>query len=185
MSEYGNYARARMSFRPSVYSTGIQEVQAYQPNWPQGVEYGSWYNPFGWGEDDTGVDSKLVGGTCIDHAGLLGTPGAKVSCAALKSEQTGEVYERYKPVGKTITDASLSDYIPDVNVPEWAPDILKSDDQLATEQDRRDEEDEKKFRRRALLGAGVGVLLLSGLFIYQRGEAQKLKARGIIPSSEE
>lgn len=39
------------TFRPSVYSTGVQTVMPYGTKWVEGDEYGSWYNPLSWGAD--------------------------------------------------------------------------------------------------------------------------------------
>ncbi len=38
-----NYDRALSAFRPSVYSTGVQQLQNYSPVWGQGTDYGSDY----------------------------------------------------------------------------------------------------------------------------------------------
>ena len=49
---------------------------------------------------------RYVGGTCTDHTGLLGTPGAQVSCADLKAAQEGKPEGYYTPY-ETIDDDSL------------------------------------------------------------------------------
>ena len=174
------YARSQVSFRPSVYSSGIQSVQPFSPRWPQGLDYGSWYDPTSWFQDDS------VGGTCVDHQGLLGSPGAKVSCAALKSAQTGKQHASYKPDSGMLSDYSLEEaasagaraalgpataLLPD-ELPSWAPDFLKSDEQLGREED----EEERKFRRRMIMGLGLAAAVLGGIYIFQQGEARKMAA---------
>jgi hypothetical protein len=144
-----------MSFRPSSYSTGIQPLQSYTPAWPEGAEYGSWL-PFGWGEDDTGAAG--VGGTCVDHAGLLGTPRAKVSCADLKAALEGKeagFYDKYEPDDGMITDHSLKDLVPGF-VPDFIlPDSLKPDDYC-------DEECEKEKKLKKIAAVAVPLLAVAG-----------------------
>ena len=50
-----------------------------------------------------GADKGVVGGTCTDHKGLLGTVGAKVSCAELRAAQEG------KPAGTYTSYTAVPD----------------------------------------------------------------------------
>ena len=36
------YELSLPAFRPSVYSTGLQQTQPYTRTWPEGTEYGDW-----------------------------------------------------------------------------------------------------------------------------------------------
>jgi hypothetical protein len=92
MSEHDDYARSRMSFRPSVYSTGVEPVQSYTPVWPEGQEYGAWYSPdqlykytpIGYVYDKYMTEKEeSAGGLCTDWDGALGKKGAQVSCHEL------------------------------------------------------------------------------------------------------
>jgi len=65
-----DYARSLLSFRPSIYSTGIQAVQPYTPEWPEGSEYGgqtAWYKPWSWNQYiDIDPISGATAGQCKD-----------------------------------------------------------------------------------------------------------------------
>ena len=180
MASDNDYARSRIAFRPSVYATGLQQVQPYTPIWPQGSDYGeaSWYAPWSWHEYLQDPQEGAVGGTCKDHQGLLGTPGAMVSCAALSDAQAGRApgtTQAYVPDQGVV--ASL---LPDISIdiPDWAPDFLKDDEELEEERLRREEEEKEKFKRR-LIFAGLGMAtVLGGIFLYQRGEKKKIEAGG-------
>jgi hypothetical protein len=107
-----DYSRSRISFRPSVYSTGTQPVQPYTVRWPEGEGYGSWldqaykYTPAGYVYDKwVGEKEESAGGSCVDHGGLLGVKGAQVDCNRLAQKATFK--------GKGEGDFSLWDLVPD------------------------------------------------------------------------
>jgi len=62
------------------------------------LDYFSWVT---WeSEGSGGADDGNVGGNCIDSQGLLGSPGATVTCAALRAAIEGKAagtYESYTP----------------------------------------------------------------------------------------
>ena len=60
------------------------------------ANYGWWYT-----EGDTS-------GWCTDHKGLLGTPGAKVSCADLRSAQEAQPVGTYEPYTPPADDSLVS-----------------------------------------------------------------------------
>lgn len=53
-------------------------------------------------------DTRHVGGMCTDFTGLLGTPGAKVTCADLKAAQEGKPQGYYTPHDDVADDSLLS-----------------------------------------------------------------------------
>ena len=174
MAESRRYAATLASFRPSVYTTGTQPIQPYTPEWPEGMEYGSaWtsltsYTPIGWAYQKAGElwygdeQEGAVGGTCTDHKGLLGTPGAKVTCAALSDAQA----ER-EPGTTPLYDPNRVDEGPSIDIPDWGPDFLKDKEEL--EEERLREEEEKRKRREAMIKVGVGTgLAVAGLVLLQR-----------------
>jgi len=60
--------------------------------------------------------SRYVSGTCTDWTGLLGTPGAKVSCADLKTAQEGKpqgYYVPYTPPADDSIGSEIADYLDD------------------------------------------------------------------------
>lgn len=81
------------AFKPSIYSTGVQSTQPYTPDWPEGSQYGAWYNhplvsPAGWAFSKVsdaviGAKEESTAGQCVDHTGALGRAGAKVPCDSL------------------------------------------------------------------------------------------------------
>ena len=92
------------AFKPSVYSTGVQSTQPYTKDWPEGSQYGLLPLPgigsavgagasalystaSGWFSDDSDSSSgsAYTGKECRDSQGLLGTPGALVSCTVLEA----------------------------------------------------------------------------------------------------
>lgn len=83
--------RSYLAFRPSVYATGVQTVQPYTEAWPEGSDYGgslaNWW--FELVTQPNVEQQGAVGGTCVDHQGLFGTPGQKVSCALLADRLAG------------------------------------------------------------------------------------------------
>ncbi len=195
MADHNDYSRSRVAFRPSAYSQpGLAPVQPYTPAWPQGMEYGGWfdYTPAGWAMKKYAERQEgSVGGTCKDQAGLLGTPGAMVSCAALSDAQQGNApgtTSAYVPDSGGITDYTIGEsargaakavlpdaLVPDsIDFPDWAPSWLKDDAELEEEE----EEEKKKFRRQlTLVGLGMATVLGS-IFLYQRGEKKKIEAGG-------
>lgn len=116
MSDHSDYSRSRVAFRPSSYSTGIQEIQPYTPDWPQGMEYGGWWSDLVvFGRSDS--ISSDVGGTCVDSEGALGPVGAKVSCHRL-----AEVYGVREP-GEA-TKYEIIDDDPNDTDTDWTPFVL-------------------------------------------------------------
>ena len=57
-------------------------------------------------------NTRHVGGMCTDFTGLLGTPGAKVTCADLKAAQEGKPQGYYTPY-ETIDDDSVGSRVAD------------------------------------------------------------------------
>lgn len=51
---------------------------------------------------------RQTGGTCTDHTGLLGAPGAKVPCADLRAAQEGKPQGYYTPYEPIDDDSLLS-----------------------------------------------------------------------------
>jgi len=142
MSDRRDYSRSRVAFRPSSYSTGIQEIQPYTPDWPQGMEYGevSEYGfvfvpalipaaiavGVGWDKGtealaswwhDVDAQESAVGGTCVDSEGALGPAGELVSCHRLS-----EVYGVREP-GEAIKYQPIDDD-PDDSDTDWTPFVL-------------------------------------------------------------
>jgi hypothetical protein len=75
-----------------------------------GKEFSWWERPISWtaqtagewwyGPSEGGADAGIVSGNCIDSQGLLGPPGATVTCAALRAAIEGKAagtYESYTP----------------------------------------------------------------------------------------
>ena len=174
MAENRQYAASLSSFRPSVYTTGTQPIQPYNPEWPEGIEYGSAWTtltqPVAWAAQQAGEmwygdeQEGAVGGTCTDHQGLLGTPGAKVSCAALNDAAAGRA-----PGTTPQYDPTRSDD-PSIDFPDWAPDFLK--DEAEVEEERLRREEEKRKRQEVMVKVGVGAgLAVAGFVLFRRYQA--------------
>lgn len=56
-----------------------------------------WYGPDVSEQQKGGADAGIIGGACVDHHGLMGTPGRTVSCASLAAVQQGSPAETYVP----------------------------------------------------------------------------------------
>ena len=187
--------RALQSFRPSVYSTGEQQLQPYTPLWPEGVGYGSWltsltqYTPVGYaakkvGEWTSGGEQEgSIGGTCTDVGGVLGKVGAKVSCANLSDAQSGRpvgTTEQYVPYDDTKAGSLLAaaawtqdtgGKAIDALVPDFLPDFIPGaggDDAPDC-----DAECQAKKKRNAIITAVVATVLgLTSIVIIKRKLAE-------------
>ena len=71
MSRNSGRSLSRSSFRPSVYTTGVQPLQAYGQKWGEGGAYG---DLFDWVPDP--VKRLLSGGTYDPSGGMITTPAA-------------------------------------------------------------------------------------------------------------
>ena len=61
-----------------------------------------------------GADQGLISGNCTDIEGLLGSPGATVSCADLRAAQEGlppRTYESYTPPADDDLSSQAADYL--------------------------------------------------------------------------
>lgn len=75
--------------------------------------YGILADLFGQKGGAGGTDGT-IGGTCKDLTGLLGTPGAQVSCADLRAAQEGlppGTYQSYTPPADDDLSSQVADYL--------------------------------------------------------------------------
>lgn len=140
--------RSYIAFRPSIYATGVQSIAPYTAAWPQGSDYGGQMSE--WFYSHLNLDQEgSVGGTCIDHAGIIGTQGSRVSCAALSDAMAG------RPPGTTPAhDPNRGAAAASV---ETAAQAIK--DYLTDNEPECDEECERKKKRDAAFKV-AGMLLL-------------------------
>lgn len=155
--------RSYIAFRPSIYTTGVQSIAPYTPMWPQGSDYGGQMSEWFYSYLNLGQEGS-VGGTCVDHAGLLGPQGSRVSCAALSDAMAG------RPPGTT------SVYDPNRGVAaasvETAAQAIK--DYIADNELECDEECERKKKRDAALKvAGMLLLGITSAVVVKRHFADK------------
>jgi len=157
MSRVSDRLYSRSAFRPSVYSTGLQEVQPYAVEWPEGVEYGAF------GELKTPGDYMywlLSGGTFDPSGGTITTPSGE-----RKEAEEVAVEEQREEWNHHVDDEELAAE-------------LKS---LATGEYVDPHPPEAPWYKRWYVWTGVGVVVVGGgAFAYSRVKKGKKKNKILV-----